>query len=145
MEKKDIVKKYSNQDITVIWEPAKCIHSKNCWRKATGLPEVFNPMIKPWINMDGSDTDSIKNQVDKCPSGALSWIANTAKVEPAIADKTEIEVTPNGPLMVYGPVSITTINGIEQRESSKTAFCRCGHSKNKPFCDGNHRQIGFEG
>jgi CDGSH-type Zn-finger protein len=47
--------------------------------------------------------------------------------------------------MVFGPVSVKTINGEEHRESAKTAFCKCGHSTNKPFCDGSHRKVEFVG
>jgi uncharacterized Fe-S cluster protein YjdI len=145
MENKAIIKKYSNSDITVVWEPAKCIHSTVCWKEATGLPTVFNPRTKPWINLEGSDTETIKSQVNKCPSGALSWIANEEKEIAVALNKTEIEVSPNGPLMVFGPISIKTLDGVEHRENAKTAFCRCGHSGNKPFCDGSHRKVGFEG
>ncbi len=145
MENKEIIKKYSNGEITVVWEPAKCIHSTVCWKEATGLPTVFNPRIKPWINLEGNDTETIKNQVNKCPSGALIWVSNVEAPSTPNLNKTEIEVIPNGPLMVYGPIEIKTINGIEYRESAKTAFCRCGHSSNKPFCDGSHRKVGFDG
>jgi uncharacterized Fe-S cluster protein YjdI len=45
----DITKEYSKDDLTVVWQPKKCIHSANCWR---GLPKVFNPKEKPWITLD---------------------------------------------------------------------------------------------
>ena len=63
-----IVNKYSNGEITIVWEPGKCIHAGNCVR---GLPEVFNARIKPWINAEGADTKSIIDQVKNCPS--ISW------------------------------------------------------------------------
>lgn len=65
----DDIHKYSNDDITVIWQPHLCQHSTLCWK---GLIEVFNPKVKPWINMKGSTTELIIEQVKKCPSGALS-------------------------------------------------------------------------
>jgi len=70
---KDITKKYSNGEITVVWKPAQCIHSGNCF---TGLPEVFRPREKPWIIPEGSSTDKIMAQVQHCPSGALSYFLN---------------------------------------------------------------------
>ncbi len=65
--------KYSNDEITVIWKPNVCIHSKLCW---TNLREVFDPFVKPWIKMDGATTERIIEQINKCPSGALSFEKN---------------------------------------------------------------------
>jgi uncharacterized Fe-S cluster protein YjdI len=73
---KDIIKKYSNGEVTVVWKPAVCQHSTICWKKATGLPEVFNPFVHPWVKMDGASTERIIEQVKKCPSGALSFYLN---------------------------------------------------------------------
>jgi uncharacterized Fe-S cluster protein YjdI len=63
--------KYSNGEITIIWQPNICIHSGIC---AKGLIEVFDPRRKPWIDMSLSDSETIKAQIKKCPSGALSYI-----------------------------------------------------------------------
>lgn len=73
---KEIIKEYTNGEVTVVWKPDTCKHSKICWSKATGLPEVFNPMIRPWINMENSTSERIVEQVKKCPSGALSYYYN---------------------------------------------------------------------
>jgi len=72
----DIIRKYTNGAITVVWKPTVCIHSRICWTAATGLPEVFNPREKPWIKMEGASTEQIALQVKKCPSGALSFYFN---------------------------------------------------------------------
>ena len=56
-----------------------------------------------------------------------------------------IEEKPNGPLLVETDCRIIHSDGKEEIKKGKTAFCRCGHSANKPFCDGNHRNSGFEG
>ena len=69
----DITKKYDNGEVTVIWQPGLCIHSARC---AKGLPSVFDPASKPWININGADTGTIVNQVNQCPSGALSYVLN---------------------------------------------------------------------
>jgi uncharacterized Fe-S cluster protein YjdI len=66
-------KTYTNGEITVIWKPGVCIHSAKC---VQGLGEVFNVNARPWINMDGSESDRIIKQVDQCPSGALSCVPN---------------------------------------------------------------------
>ena len=69
MEKK-ITRKYSNGEVTVIWQPHLCIHSTICF---SGLPEVFKPRERPWVRMDGAPTSKIIEQVRQCPSGALSY------------------------------------------------------------------------
>jgi len=61
---------FSNGEITVSFEPKKCIHAENC---AKGLSEVFRTTVIPWINLDNSDTDKIISQIRKCPSGALNF------------------------------------------------------------------------
>ena len=71
-------KKYANDDVTVNWEPDKCIHSGNC---ARNLLSVFNPRMKPWINMEDGTTEHIIQTVEKCPSGALSWSLNSNEGE----------------------------------------------------------------
>lgn len=65
--------KYQNEDITVVWKPEICKHSGRC---VTQLPKVFNLKTKPWVTMTGADTNTIIEQVNKCPTGALSWHYN---------------------------------------------------------------------
>ncbi len=74
MSKKKIVKEYGNKDITVVWQPHMCTHSKKCWK---GLISVFDLREKPWVNMEGSTSDNIIKQVDACPSKALSYRMNS--------------------------------------------------------------------
>lgn len=69
------IKKYSNGEVTIVWQPKMCTHSGNCVR---GLPSVFDSKAKPWITPEGASTEEIKAQVDKCPSGALSYYMNEA-------------------------------------------------------------------
>lgn len=148
MEKKDIVKEYTNGEITVVWKPGICMHSTICFN---GLPEVFDPKARPWIDMDGAKTEQIIEQVKKCPSGALSFYMNDPdeqgkqkRVE--VENERIVEISPNGPLMVYGNITVKFPDGEkEQREHRVTAFCRCGGSQNKPYCDGSHRKNGFKG
>jgi uncharacterized Fe-S cluster protein YjdI len=68
---------YSNGEITVVWKPDVCIHSGIC---AKGLAEVFNPGRRPWIDMSRADTQRIVDQVQQCPSGALSIADRSEKI-----------------------------------------------------------------
>jgi uncharacterized Fe-S cluster protein YjdI len=68
--------KYTNGEITVVWQAKLCIHSKNCWK---GLGSVFQPKERPWVKIDGASSNEIAAQVQKCPSGALSFYWNDDK------------------------------------------------------------------
>ncbi|ANI88458.1 hypothetical protein A9P82_03555 [Arachidicoccus ginsenosidimutans] len=61
---------YTKGNLTVIWQPKLCQHSKICWH---GLREVFDPFVRPWINMEGASAERIVEQVTRCPSGALTY------------------------------------------------------------------------
>ena len=77
---KEIVKRYSNGEVTVLWQPALCIHSGIC---VEGLPAVFHSGERPWITLQHAGTDAIIRQVDQCPSGALSYERSPAAPETA--------------------------------------------------------------
>ncbi len=141
MDKK-IKKKYSNDEVTVVWQPHLCIHSGIC---AKELPTVFRPKEKPWVKVDAASTEELVNQVKNCPSGALSYLMNDENNAEAESMETVVEVLPNGPLLIYGTLKVTDMDGKVEMKNKTTAFCRCGHSQNKPYCDGRHRKVGFEG
>jgi uncharacterized Fe-S cluster protein YjdI len=139
----DITKKYSNGEVTIVWKPQECIHSGICFR---GLNNVFDPRKRPWITPENSTTEKIIDQIKKCPSGALSYYLNRDTDESVkVEAETIVETMPNGPLMVYGNVSVKDSTGTITKKSNATAFCRCGASGNKPYCDGSHKKIGFQG
>lgn len=141
---KSITKKYTNGEVTIIWKPDLCIHSGNCSR---GLREVFNPQVRPWVNPLGASTECIIEQVKKCPSGALSYYLNNDSPagEVKVEAETIVETITNGPLMVYGNVAVKDSSGTLTKKNIATAFCRCGGSSNKPYCDGTHKKINFKG
>ena len=70
MDKNNLTKEYTNGEITIIWQSAKCIHSGNCPKNN---PEVFHPKEQPWIKLEASTSEKIMETIDKCPSGALSY------------------------------------------------------------------------
>lgn len=141
---KDITKKYTNGEVTIVWKSELCIHSGNCFR---GLNEVFNPQRRPWVSPDGTTSAKIVDQIKKCPSGALSYYMNKEQEEKAeeVPNETSIEVTRNGPLLVHGSIIVKDSSGVVKKNNNVTAFCRCGGSGNKPYCDGTHRKNNFQG
>lgn len=139
----EITKKYTNGEITVVWQPGLCSHSTHCWR---GLPGVFKPKERPWVQMEGTASETISAQVENCPSGALSWYRNDSAEQPSeAAQSILVEVTKDGPLVVSGGILVKHLDGREEKRERKTSLCRCGQSGNKPFCDGTHNKVGFKG
>lgn len=138
----EIIKNYDNGELTVVWKPAKCIHAAECVK---ALPKVYNPKEKPWIKIENASSDELKAQIAKCPSGALSYVAH--KEEPTIIEEleTKVEVLENGPLLVFGSLEVVNSKGEKELKDNTTAFCRCGASNNKPYCDGNHVKVEFIG
>lgn len=137
-------KEYSNGEVIVTWQPEKCIHSGICVK---GLPKVFQPEDKPWIKIDAESTEDIVHQVKQCPSGALGFYMENEQERPEISgDKKPqtAEVMKNGPLMVYGNIEVKLPNGNVEKKFKTTAFCRCGSSKSKPYCDGTHKNVAFK-
>ncbi|MCH8569659.1 MAG: (4Fe-4S)-binding protein [Balneolales bacterium] len=75
MDKKNIIKEYTNGEVTIVWQAAKCIHSANCVKNN---PDVFQPKTRPWIKPDASSTEKIISTINTCPSGALTYYMNDA-------------------------------------------------------------------
>ncbi len=139
---KDITKHYSNGDLTVVWKPGTCIHAGECVK---ALPQVYNPKAKPWITIEHATTQELKDQIAKCPSGALSYFMNDEEDKEVHSLETKVEVLENGPLLVYGTLNVISKDGQSETKNKTTAFCRCGASQNKPYCDGTHVKTEFKG
>jgi CDGSH-type Zn-finger protein len=79
------------------------------------------------------------------PSG--SRLARAARTQDARIFMTDVNITPSedGPYLVSGPVHLTDVDGREIPHPDQMALCRCGHSNNKPLCDGTHATIDFDG
>lgn len=136
------IKEYTNKEVTVVWEAEKCIHSAMCVKN---LPNVFLPNEKPWIKIDAASTEDLVNTVKKCPSGALGFYMNNEADKTSESLETKVEVLENGPLLVYGTLKVTDKLGNTETKNKTTAFCRCGVSQNKPYCDGAHVKADFIG
>ena len=138
----DVERVYRNRqgEIAVLWEPKLCIHAGECFRR---LPEVFQPESRPWVKVDAATADRIAEVVMTCPTGALHFERLDNGPQEPQPTETTIQARINGPLYVQGHVRIVGPGGRLIREDTRVALCRCGHSENKPFCDGSHRRAGF--
>ena len=141
MSAKNIIKKYKKENLTIIWQPGICIHSGECVRR---LPKVYNPKAKPWLKPENATVSELKEQINHCPSGALSYEIEGENVGSSTSE-VRIEVKKDGPVLVHGKITLEHHGGIPEIKDKITAFCRCGASENKPYCDGSHKKIGFIG
>ena len=163
-------REYEGDGIVVHWDSDRCFHSERC---TTGLPQVFNRAHRPWVDTAAASAAQIAAVIDTCPSGALTYTrtdgapngrrgrghdeepAKSLEVDPAwrshaavptgvAASTTPVTITPlkDGPLSVSGPVAIAMADGSVQ-VAQHWELCRCGHSSDKPRCDGSHARIGF--
>ena len=134
-----LTKEYATDEIVVEWEPRLCFHSQNCVRS---LPQVFDDSRRPWVKVDAATADEVEAAVARCPSGAL----RTRRIgvpPPRRQQPLEVRASANGPLLLSGGVRILDADGAVLYEGERAALCRCGHSGNKPFCDGTHKKVGF--
>lgn len=140
MSDKDTVE-YSGKAATVSWNGKLCIHISECGR-ASG--DLFIGGRKPWCQPDMAPNDEVVEVVLRCPSGALSVnIADGSYSETAPASNT-IQVSYNGPLFVKGDLDIEGAPADVPGLKFRAALCRCGQSKNKPYCDNSHEAAGFK-
>ena len=130
---------YDGDEVTVTWDRERCIHAEACVK---GLPDVFDPERRPWIEPDQADPDAVEAVVPRCPTGALHITRNGEDPEPT-PDANRISLFPNGPLLVHADAELIDADGTTLLTDTRMALCRCGRSGNKPLCDGSH-DGGFE-
>jgi len=130
---------YVGKRITIHDNRGICAHAGFC---SDSLEAVFRSGQEPWIDPDGARVEEIIQTIKKCPSGALSY--SIANVEHRDQDRVPmVTVTKDGPYAITGGIELLGIPFGEGASREHYTLCRCGASKNKPFCDGSHWQIGF--
>jgi len=131
---------YVGKSVTIFDNRAICAHAGFC---TDGLKEVFLEEGKPWIVPDGATVAQVIETIKKCPSGALSYALNGVE---ALAESSEptVTVTQDGPYAVTGGVELVGVAFGDGASKEHYTLCRCGQSKNKPFCDGSHWDAGFK-
>lgn len=136
---KDQLDTYRGKKITIHDNRSICAHAGYC---TDGLPRVFRHREDPFVDPDGADIDKIIDIVNQCPSGALSYTLEDES-ETRIINDASIFIAPNGPYVVKGKVVLLEMPKGKGAAETVCTLCRCGASKNKPFCDGSHWDINF--
>lgn len=132
--------RYEGEDITVTWSKARCIHVAECLRR---LGVVFDTRRAPWVLPEAASADEIAETIGHCPSGALHFQRHNGGAPEAPDVVNTVTPRASGALYVRGDVIVATEDGQANVHDTRLTLCRCGASKNKPFCDNSHQTIGF--
>lgn len=137
---KDKVSSYPGPGITIHDNRSICAHAAHC---TDGAPAVFKYGEKPWIDPAGAPAAAIAETIRRCPSGALSYAVDD-ETGPTFEGPPRIAVTKDGPYAVQGNCELVEARWAQGAPRDRYTLCRCGASKNKPFCDGSHFDAGFK-
>lgn len=129
-------KTYDGKHVDVSFDGKLCIHAREC---VTGLPGVFEANAPgDWIHPDAADAEQIAALAHTCPSGAIQYHRKDGKPDEAPPEVNRVKIRENGPLAFNAEM---TLEG--ESVGMRITLCRCGVSKNKPYCDGSHTVAGF--
>ncbi len=126
---------FDGEQVTVTWDGKRCIHVEAC---VHGLPRVFDPKRRPWIEPEHADADAVAEVVMRCPTGALHVERRDGGTAEPLPERNVVTVAADGPLYVRGDVTIVDPEGDVLLRDTRVALCRCGRSANKPLCDNSH-------
>lgn len=132
--------RYAGKGITIFDNRALCAHAGYCTDE---LKAVFRQHETPWIDPEGASVREIIAIVERCPSGALSYAIGGVEAAPPQRPPM-VTATKDGPYAVTGGIELVDVARGEGASTEHYTLCRCGASKNKPFCDGSHWDVGFK-
>ena len=123
--------------VVIRFDGHKCIHSRHC---VLDRPDVFVPNVEgEWIHPDQATPDGVAEIARNCPSGAITFERLDGGANETAPLVNVVRVRENGPLAFHAEIAITG-----HGTALRATLCRCGASKNKPFCDGSHSAAGFQ-
>ncbi|NNE81840.1 MAG: iron-binding protein [Silicimonas sp.] len=129
-----MAKEYKGASIAIGFEMKRCIHARNCYLK---LPRVFDPDRRPWVDPDAASAEEIAAMIRTCPSGALTFRRLDNAADEATPGINRVSVQENGPNAFHGNLVVAG------EAMTRATICRCGKTKNPPYCDYSHVDAGF--
>jgi CDGSH-type Zn-finger protein/uncharacterized Fe-S cluster protein YjdI len=118
------------------FEAKRCIHSRHC---VLGAPRVFLANVKgPWLYPDEMSAEGLAHIAQMCPSGAITYRRLDGGPDEPVPEVNELRLRENGPYAVHADVELEGHGSL-----LRATLCRCGASRNKPFCDSSHHAIEF--
>ena len=136
----DRVQNYVGEGVTIHDDRSRCAQAGVC---TDNLSTVFKLGVEPWIDPGGAEADEIARVVSLCPSGALSYSLSGSSEPVEHPEGPSITVARDAPYAVRG-LQVVAGDGEAYDSRERQALCRCGGSRNKPFCDGTHWYMGFK-
>jgi CDGSH-type Zn-finger protein/uncharacterized Fe-S cluster protein YjdI len=126
---------------TIYFDARRCVHSRHC---VLGEPDVF-VANRPgeWIFPDRATPERIAFVAQNCVSGAIRYERHDGAPNEAAPRVNLVHVRENGPLAFHAALTLVAPNGNTSR-TLRATLCRCGQSKNKPYCDMSHIAAGFD-
>jgi CDGSH-type Zn-finger protein/uncharacterized Fe-S cluster protein YjdI len=132
----DGVESIEGKSLTLLYDGKKCIHARLC---VTGAPSVFLANVKgPWIHPDAMPVESLVEVAHACPSGAICYRRKDGKPDEIAPPVNLLAIREAGPYAIRAELQLAGQSG-----AYRATLCRCGASKNKPYCDGSHHDVGF--
>ncbi len=133
---KPAVEEARGKNLLLRFEAKRCIHSRHCVLDA---PDVFLANVKgPWIHPDAMRTEDLVAVAHKCPSGAITYERTDGAPQESAPKVNVANIRENGPISIHADIALEG-----HGQLLRATLCRCGASKNKPFCDGSHHEINF--
>jgi CDGSH-type Zn-finger protein/uncharacterized Fe-S cluster protein YjdI len=132
----DGVESVEGRAMTLTFEARRCIHARFC---VTGAPTVFLANVQgPWLHPDTLDADRLAAVAQECPSGAIKYRRKDGRPDEIAPPVNLAAIREAGPYAMRGDLRLDGA-----KIGYRATLCRCGASKNKPYCDGAHHEIGF--
>src|SRR6185295_16882447 len=124
------------EKVVLRFEAKRCIHARHC---VLGAPRVFLANVQgPWLYPDEIDPEGMAHIARSCPSGAITYERLDGGPAEPVPEVNELRLRENGPYAVRADAEL-----IGHGRLLRATLCRCGQSRNKPFCDGSHNAAGF--
>ena len=128
---------YVGHGVVMSDDRSLCSQAGYCGDRFTKVWQMIGRTGDPQVR------ERLQHMVSLCPSGSLAWAQGKGEEDVEPTFEPSVAICRDGPILVRGGVQVVTAEGESYEVRNRVTLCRCGHSENKPFCDGSHKDIGF--
>jgi CDGSH-type Zn-finger protein len=123
-------------DVVLYDDISICSHHGFCKTVSRGVWDMI-------ADADPAVREEALAMVRRCPSGRLAYAPKPDPEPVEEAVEPTIGIEPNASIVLRGGIAVVSEDGTEYEVRARQVLCRCGRSRNKPFCDGTHERVGF--